>query len=71
MISITWLFIGVIVGLLVVSVFAPPARILPGVPTPDNDSLFYTKSGCVKFETKEVECMPSATSLNFIASQQE
>ena len=68
MISLTWLFIGAIVGLLVVSVFIPPNRKVPSLPTPNSDDVYHTPTGCVKFKTEEVECMPSATSLNFIAS---
>jgi hypothetical protein len=70
MISPLWAFIGVIVGLLLVAVFTPPPRYVPSLPTPNNDKPFYTDNGCVKFVSQEIECMPSATSLNFIASQQ-
>ncbi len=70
MISLLWAFVGVIVGLLLVAVFSPPPRYVPSLPTPDNGEPFYTEKGCVKFVSEEVECMPSATSLNFIASQQ-
>lgn len=69
MISITWLFIGILVGLLVVSVFIPPNRKVPSLPTPHCTDVFHTENGCVKFKTREVECTPSATSLNFVASQ--
>jgi hypothetical protein len=69
MISLTWMFIGAIVGLLVVSVFVPPNRKLPTLPTPYTDEVYHTQTGCVKFRTQEVECDQSATSLNFIASQ--
>jgi hypothetical protein len=69
MISVLWLFIGAVVGLLLVTVFAPPARKVPSLPTPDNNEVFQTENGCVKFKAEEVECMPSASSLNFIASQ--
>ena len=69
MINIFWVFIGAISGLLLVSVFTPPNRKVPSLPTPDNDEVFKTPHGCVKFKTEEVECMPSATSLNFIASE--
>lgn len=69
MISIMWTFVGALVGLLVVSVFTPPDRRVPALPTPDTDDSFRTETGCVKFKTEEVECMPSSTSLNFIASQ--
>ena len=69
MINIFWVFVGAIVGLLLVSVFTPPDRKVPSLPTPDNDEVFKTPHGCVKFKADEVECMPSATSLNFIASE--
>ncbi len=69
MISLKWLFIGAITGLLMVSVFTPPARNIPALPTPDNEEPFHTEHGCVKMIAEEVECMPSATSLNFLASQ--
>jgi hypothetical protein len=63
MISPGWMFIGAIVGLLVVAVFRPPPRKIPTLPTPDNTEPFFTKSGCVKFKAKEEECTPTATSL--------
>jgi hypothetical protein len=69
MISLFWLFVGAIVGLLMVSVFFPPPRKVPSLPTPDNDKAFFTDTGCVKMIPEEVECMPSATSLNFLASE--
>lgn len=63
MISFEWMFIGAIVGLLVVSVFRPPPRKIPTLPTPDNTEPFFTQHGCVKFKVKEEECTPTATSL--------
>ena len=69
MINLFWMTIGAITGLLLVAVFTPPNRNVPTLPTPDNDDVFKTPHGCVKFKTEEVECMPSATSLNFVASQ--
>ena len=69
MISVPWLFVGVIVGLLIVSVFHPPIRADKGVPLPGKSDRFYTGTGCVKFKSQEVPCSKDATSLNFIASQ--
>lgn len=69
MISLFWLFVGAVVGLLMASVFTPPARNVPSLPTPGNEQPFRTDSGCVKMIAEEVECMPSATSLNFLASE--
>lgn len=69
MFSTTWIFIGLLVGMLVVAVFEPPVRKDLQLPTPDDDSVFKTESGCVKFKSEEVPCTPEATSLNFVASQ--
>lgn len=69
MISWLWMFVGAVTGLILVSVFTPPPRKIMAVPTPDNNKPFHTPNGCVEFEAKEVECMPSATSLNFVASE--
>lgn len=63
MIDIFWMTIGVFVGLFVVSVFRPPPRKVPSLPTPDNNEPFFTQKGCVKFTAKEEECTPTATSL--------
>lgn len=69
MINLFWLFAGAVVGLLLVSVFTPPNRNIPSLPTPDSNNIFKTPKGCVKFNVDEVECTPDSTSLNFIASQ--
>jgi hypothetical protein len=69
MLSVTWIFIGFVVGLLLVAVFSPPKRKDPRLPTPQDNSLFHTETGCVTFKTSEVDCTPEARSLNFVASQ--
>jgi len=69
MFSIFWLFVGFLTGLTISAVFIPPIRDVLQVPTPDNDNLLHTGSGCVKFITTEVPCEKDSTSLNFIASQ--
>jgi len=63
MISLPWMFLGALVGLLVVAVFRPPPRKVPTIPTPDNVEPFFTANGCVKFKANEEECTPTATSL--------
>lgn len=63
MIDFLWLFVGIFVGMLIVSVFRPPPRKLPSLPTPDDEEAFHTGSGCVTFKTTETECTPTATSL--------
>jgi hypothetical protein len=68
MFSIFWIFTGAIVGLLLVAVFAPPARKDVQVPTPFSKAVYRTPTGCVKFKTIKVECSEDATSLNLLAS---
>lgn len=69
MLSATWIFIGILVGLLVVAVFEPPIRKDPHLPIPNHAEKLHTDNGCVKFTTKEVPCTNEATSLNLVASQ--
>ena len=68
MFAIEWIFVGAIVGLLLVAVFVPPARNDMQLPTPFSKDVFRTPSGCVRFKTEEVACSDDASSLNFIAS---
>jgi hypothetical protein len=69
MISVFWAFAGFLAGLLITSVFNPAERKEPAVPTPHDDSVHQTGTGCVKFKTEEVSCDGSESSLNVIASQ--
>jgi hypothetical protein len=69
MIDVFWIFIGAIVGMLLVSVFTPPNRNVPTLPTPDNKKIFKTRNGCVKFKATESQCSPESASLNLVASQ--
>ena len=69
MISLLWLFVGPLVGMLIVSVFSPPPRDEKGVPTPNSKHTFHTNTGCVKFKPVEVPCDGKQTSLNLVAQQ--
>jgi hypothetical protein len=69
MLSLLWVFIGFVVGLLITSVFSPPMRSEPHVPLPDSHSALYTGKGCVRFKSEEVSCTKDATPLNLVASQ--
>lgn len=69
MISVFWVFVGFLTGLLITSVFNPPARKLPSVPTPGDKGSIDTGTGCVKFKTEEVPCDGKEVSLNVIATQ--
>lgn len=69
MISLLWVFVGTLVGMLIVAVFSPPPRDEKGVPTPGSKKPFHTATGCVKFKPVEVPCDGKQTSLNLLASQ--
>ena len=69
MISLLWLFVGTIVGMLIVAVFSPPPREEKGMPTPESNKPFHTSTGCVKFKAVTVPCNGKQTSLNLVASQ--
>lgn len=64
MLSLIWVFAGVIIGLVIVAVFEPPKRQVPVVPTPGDNDLYHTKSGCVKIQASEIECTSDSVSLN-------
>jgi hypothetical protein len=69
MISLLWVFVGTLVGMLIVAVFSPPPRDEKGVPTPNSNAPFHTSTGCVKFKAVDVPCNGKQTSLNLLASQ--
>ena len=68
MIDLFWAFVGILTGLLVVSIFVPPNLKDKQLPTPGDNTVFRTDSGCVRFTSEEVPCSDDAKSLNFIAS---
>jgi hypothetical protein len=47
-------------------VFDPPKREVPTVPTPGDNDIFHTKTGCVKIQASEVSCSPDSVSLNVL-----
>jgi len=69
MLSVKWVFVGVLTGFLIVSVFVPPARKDMHLPTPGDKDTYFTGKGCVKFRAEEVSCTKDATSLNLVASE--
>ena len=68
MIELRWLVAGVIVGMLMSTVFIPPTRKLKTVPSPNDSSVYHTDTGCVRFVSEEVPCVQGADSLNLLAS---
>jgi len=66
MLSLPWIFAGAVTGLIIVSVFNPPHRQIPTVPTPSDLGVFHTKTGCINIQASEVGCSPDAVSLNIL-----
>ena len=60
MISLSWLFAGALLGLLLTAVFVPPNRKQVKLPTPFSKDVYHTPSGCVKFTTRRVPCSEDA-----------
>jgi len=61
-----WVFGGFIVGLFVVSIFDPPFRVVPALPTPGVSTFRTQKGGCVRIVSEETECTSNAISLGVI-----
>ena len=59
---------GVVSGFFVVSVFKPPQRDVPAVPTPNDSGLFKTQTGCVRIRADPTPCSDSAVSLNVLVN---
>lgn len=69
MISLPYLFMGVLAGLFVVCVFDPPMRQIPAVPLPNDDGTYRTKTGCIKIQASETPCSKNSVSLNVITGK--
>jgi hypothetical protein len=68
MIELRWLVAGLVVGMLMSTVFIPPTRKLKSVPAPNDSSVYHTETGCIRFVSEEVPCVDGADSLNLLAS---
>ena len=68
MIDLRWFVAGLILGMLLSTVFIPPTRKLKSVPSPNDSSVYHTDTGCIRFVSEEVPCVQGADSLNLLAS---
>ena len=68
MIELRWLVAGLVVGMLMSTVFIPPTLKLKSVPAPNDSSVYHTETGCIRFVSEEVPCVDGADSLNLLAS---
>jgi hypothetical protein len=70
MLDIRWIVVGLIAGLLMSTVVIPPARKTKALPSPHDNSIYHTDTGCVRFTAVEVPCVAEPDSLNLLASKQ-
>jgi hypothetical protein len=68
MIHLLWVVSGLIVGLLISTVFIPPTRKEKVLPSPFDPNTYHTETGCVRFVSEEVPCTQEPDSLNLLAS---
>jgi hypothetical protein len=68
MLELQWISAGLIFGLLIATVLIPPTRKQVKVPQPNDNSIYHTDTGCVRFMSVEVPCVEGADSLNLLAS---
>jgi hypothetical protein len=69
MFALNWFIGGLVSGMIISAVFVPPTRIESKVPTPNDNTIYKTATGCVKVKTTEVPCVEDFDSLNLIASK--
>ena len=69
MFELRWVVAGVILGMLLATVIAPPTRKIKVLPQPHDTSTFHVDSGCVRFVSEEVPCTAEPDSLNLLASK--
>jgi len=68
---IPYAFMGIILGLFMVSIFIPITHTEPELPVPGPPQIFHTKSGCIKIISEEVSCSSEAISLNLINDRKD
>ena len=68
MLDIRWIVVGLVTGLLISTVTVPPSRKTKSVPSPNDNGLYHTDTGCVRFTAMEVPCVAETDSLNLLAS---
>ena len=69
MFSLLSFFVGILTAMLLVSVFNPPLRKVPVVPSPSYAKTYSTPTGCVVIHSTEVPCTSESVSLNLLASK--
>jgi hypothetical protein len=71
MLELRWIAVGIVTGMLLSTVFIPPTRKTKTVPSPHDNSVYHTDTGCVRFTAVEVPCVAEPDSLNLLASNND
>jgi hypothetical protein len=71
MLELPWIVVGIVTGLLLSTVVIPPTRKTKAVPSPHDNGIYHTDTGCVRFSAAEVPCPAEADSLNLLASNND
>lgn len=67
--QLPYVFAGLLAGLIIGSVSAPPTRKVPKAPAPNDPSVYRTETGCVRVQASEVPCPSNPDSLNLLGAQ--
>ena len=68
MFHLLWIVAGIIVGMLIACIIVPPTRKQVAVPSPYDNDVFHTDTGCVRTHAIEVPFGSEADSFNLLAS---
>jgi|688.fasta_scaffold00940_8 hypothetical protein len=63
------MFAGVLLGVVISSVMAPPTRKVRHTPTPHDDTTYKVETGCIRARATEVPCTANTDSLNLLGLQ--
>lgn len=69
LLSLPYLFAGVLVGLVLSAIVSPPSRKVPQAPTPNDRNVYKLDTGCIHVKATEVPCTAETDSLNLLASE--
>ena len=67
MFQLQWISAGVVVGMLIACIVIPPTRKQVALPSPHDNDVFHTDTGCVRTHAIEVPCGEEADSFNLLA----
>ena len=67
--SLPYVFAGMLTGVVLSAVMAPPTRKVKHAPTPFDDTTYKLDTGCIRVRATEVPCTANTDSLNLLGLQ--